>query len=94
LRDVVRLTEPPEIITTVAAGSPPLVNAVTIVRGRGVLLSAAAIACPKRCAGNLVPATHGLSTSEDLRNLKPAQIALVNSEIAARRRGKNVPGSG
>ena len=92
LRDVVRLTEPPEIITAVAAGSPPVANAVTVVRwSRSTPLHGSYCVSQTVVRGNLAPATHGLGTSEELRHLKPAQIALVNSEIAAAPEGQKRP---
>ena len=92
LRDVVRLTEPPEIITAVVPGSPPSATAVTMVRwSRSTPLTGCYCLSQTVVRGNLVPATHGLSASENLRNLKPAQIAQVNSEIAATPAGQKRP---
>ena len=92
LRDVVGLTEPPEIITAVVPGSPPSATAVTMVRwSRSTPLTGCYCLSQTVVRGNLVPATHGLSASENLRNLKPAQIAQVNSEIAATPGAKTSP---
>jgi hypothetical protein len=96
-RDVVRLTAAPQITTIGApssppASSPPAVNSVTVVSwSPSTPLRTNYCVSQTVVRGNLIPATHGLSTSEDLRNLKPAEIAQVNSEIAGTPPGQARP---
>lgn len=97
VRDVVRLTSPPQVVAVAGVasppvGSPPAANSITIVSwSQATPLSASYCLAQTVVRGNLVPATHGLSVSEDLRNLKPAQIAQVNMELAALGPGQSLP---
>jgi hypothetical protein len=97
VRDVVRLTAPPQVvalagITSPPVSSPPVANSITVVSwSQATPLSASYCVAQTVVRGNLVPATHGLSVSEDLRNLKPTQIAQVNMAIAALTPGQSLP---
>jgi hypothetical protein len=97
LRDVVRLTAPPQVVAVAGAtsppvGSPPAGNSITIVAWSAATpLSADYCVAQTVVRGNLVPATHGLTVSEDLRNLNPVQIAQVNMEVAALAPGQSLP---
>jgi predicted phage baseplate assembly protein len=97
LRDVVRLTVAPQVVATTGVTSPPVssppaVSSITIVSwSQATPLRASYCVSQTVVQGNLVTATHGLSVSEDLRNLKPAQIAQANMEAAVLRAGQSPP---
>ena len=95
-RDVVRLTEKPQIVPVPQFASPPAsppAGMITLVTW-----SAATPLRYDYCAddtfarGNLVLATHGETiTDEPLRRLTPEQKAAVNAEAAARKPWQRIP---
>jgi hypothetical protein len=103
-RDVVRLTARPEITSPGPAVSPPsspLGGPVTVVRWSGATPLRHSYCVRARddpslprlvVYGNLVPATHGETVSEELlRKLKPEEKAALAEEEAARPRDQRPP---
>jgi hypothetical protein len=106
-RDVVRLNRQPEIVPAEATslGSPPLgsppAGMITIVSWSATTPlhydyclgdASASPPAPKTWVrGNLVPATHGETVNEVLRELTPDQKRILQAEIAARPIGMRAP---
>lgn len=90
LCDVVRLTSAPQSVTIAAPASPPAVTTITLVSWSATTpLRGSYLLSQTVVRGNLVPATHGLTTWEDLCRLKPAQLAQARAELAALLPGQN-----
>lgn len=93
-RDIVRLTAPAEIV------SMPSGQRITVVRWSPAtplhrdycLGPAGASSAVVTVRGNLIPATHGETVSDEaLRDLTPEEIQVVEAEIAARLPGQKPP---
>ena len=82
---IVQVTSPP-------AGSPPPSIFVTVVNWSDATpLSASYCVANTIVRGNMVPATHGETVSEELRSLSDQQKAETEAEIAARAPGQRIP---
>ncbi len=90
-RDVVRLTSEPQLVPVMQATSPPS-TVVTVVNWSDATPLGACYSVENTIVrGNMVPATHGETVSEELRSLSDQQKAETQAEIAARAPGQRVP---